>query len=96
MTAGSDLHLTRFERASTLALSMGIVVDLGIALVISESSLSKATDQQVESTRHMAILDRNFASIHRFYTQRARHWLFIWTWPHMPSTCGLSQASSSD
>jgi len=35
---------------------MGIAADLGIALVISKSSSSKATDEQVESTGNMTIL----------------------------------------
>lgn len=35
---------------------MGIAADLGIALVISKSSSSKATDEQVERTGHMTIL----------------------------------------
>jgi hypothetical protein len=49
MIADSDRHLARFERVSQLASSMGIAGDLGIALVISKSSSSKTTDQQVES-----------------------------------------------
>ena len=58
MTADSDRHLALFERVSPLTLSMGIAADLGIALVISKSSSSKATDEQVESTGYMTILDR--------------------------------------
>ena len=56
MTADSDRHLARFERVFPLTLSMGIAADLGIALVISKSSSSKATDEQVERTGHMTIL----------------------------------------
>ena len=55
MTADSDRHLARFGRVSPLTLSIGIAADLGIALVISKSSLSKATDEQVERTGHMTI-----------------------------------------
>ena len=55
MTTDSDRHLARFERVSPLTLSMGIAADLGIALVISKSSSSKATDEQVERTGHMTI-----------------------------------------
>jgi hypothetical protein len=44
MTADSDRHLACFERVSPLTLSMGIAADLGIALVISKSSSSKARD----------------------------------------------------
>ena len=36
-------------------LYMGIAADLGIALVTSKSSSSKATDEQVERTGHMTI-----------------------------------------
>ena len=61
MTADSDRHLARFERVSPLTLSMGIAADLGIALVISKSSSSKARDQQVESTGREAILDGGLA-----------------------------------
>ena len=56
MTADSDRHLAHFERVSPLTLFMGIAADLGIALVISKSSSSKATDEQVERTGHEAIL----------------------------------------
>ena len=61
MTADSDRHLARFERVSSLTLFMGIAADLGIALVISKSSSSKARDQQVESTGYEAILDGGLA-----------------------------------
>ena len=61
MTADSDRHLARFERVSPLTLSMGIAADLGIALVISTSSSSKARDQQVKITGHEAILDGGLA-----------------------------------
>ena len=57
MTADFDRHLARFGRVFSLALSMGIAADLGIALVISKSSSSKATDEQVDSKGHMKILD---------------------------------------
>ena len=56
MTADSDRHLARFGRVSPLTFSMGIAAALCIALVISKSSSSKATDEQVESTGHMPIL----------------------------------------
>jgi hypothetical protein len=95
MTADSDRHLARFERVSPLTLSMGIAADLGIALVISKSSSSKATDEQVERTGHMTILSGGLDWIHRFYNQRARQLAVHLDMAHLPSTCGLSQASSS-
>ena len=61
MTADSDRHLARFERVSPLTLSMEIAAYLGIALVISKSSSSKATDEQVESTGYMTILEGGLA-----------------------------------
>ena len=96
MTADSDRHLTRFERASPLALSMGIAADLCVALVISKSSSSKARDQQVESTGHLTISGGSFDGIHCFYSQIARQLAVHLDMAHLPSTCGLSHASSSE
>ena len=96
MTADSDRHLALFERVSPLTSSMGIAVDLGIALVISKSSSSKVKDQQVESTGYMKILDGGLAWIHPFCKKRARHFAVHLDMVHLTSTCGLSKASSSE
>jgi hypothetical protein len=65
----------------------------GIALVISKLLSSNVTDQQVESSGHVAILDGSLAWIHRFFNQRARHFAAHLDIVHSPSTCGLPQAS---
>ena len=54
-------QLARFERVSPFISSMVTVAALGIALVISRVISSKATDQQVESTGHGAVLDGGLA-----------------------------------
>ena len=54
-------QLARFERVSPFISSMVTVAALGIALVISRVISLKATDQQVESTGHGAVLDGGLA-----------------------------------
>ena len=54
-------HMARFERVSPFISSMVTVAALGIALVISRVISPKATDQQVESTGHGAVLDGGLA-----------------------------------
>ena len=57
LSAAFVRRLSRFEHVSPFIWSMVTVAALGIALVISRVIFPKATDQQVESMGHVAVLD---------------------------------------
>ena len=81
-----------FERVSLFISSMVADAALGIALVTSRVISPKATEQQVESTGHGAVLDGGLAWIDQLYNQRARHFTVHLDMSHLPSSCGLPQA----